>query len=206
MSDNTISPNATGLAGLSGSVETAPEGVVGLSPDMILAYCGQQMRNLNDQIDTLVNQQNVQIKEQKTLADLQSTLGQYDPPKAEDMPAITAAYDKAIAELPQGSEAQVTLQGQLKGLESSCHMTSTGTAAPLPAGTIGIPAVIPPDSTSWASTTGAVGDLSSNIKSDAQLQFLQLQDLCSQQQSAVEQATNMMSKEDQTLLDQAKAL
>jgi hypothetical protein len=63
-----------------------------------------------------------------------------------------------------------------------------------------------PSGSDWTGTTDAASNLASNIKSNAQLQFLTLQDLVSQQQDAIEQATNMMSKEDNTLLDQAKAI
>lgn len=63
-----------------------------------------------------------------------------------------------------------------------------------------------PSGTDWQGTTDNLSDLADNIKSNAQIQMLSLQDLVSQQQDAIEQATQMMTSEDNTLLDQAKAI
>jgi hypothetical protein len=58
----------------------------------------------------------------------------------------------------------------------------------------------------WQSTTDDLGNLASNIKANANIQMLSLQNLTSQMQQAVEQSTQLMSSEDSTLLDQAKAI
>jgi hypothetical protein len=63
-----------------------------------------------------------------------------------------------------------------------------------------------PQNGSWSGTTTALSNLDSQIKSNTQLQFLSLQNLVAQQQQAIEASTNMMTTEDQTLLDQAKAV
>jgi hypothetical protein len=64
----------------------------------------------------------------------------------------------------------------------------------------------PPKNDEWKATTDAVGNVSDNIKTDAEIGMLQLQDLVSQRQQAVSLVTGMMSKEDQTLEDGAKAI
>jgi len=51
-----------------------------------------------------------------------------------------------------------------------------------------------------------MGNLADSIKSNAEMQMLSLQDLVSQRQQVVELATGMMSKEDETLTDGAKAI
>ena len=63
-----------------------------------------------------------------------------------------------------------------------------------------------PANNDWQGTTGALSNLSDNIKSDSEVQMLQLQDLVSERQQVVEQMTGMMTKEDQTLEDGAKAI
>jgi uncharacterized protein YgfB (UPF0149 family) len=63
-----------------------------------------------------------------------------------------------------------------------------------------------PANNQWQGTTDALGNLASDIKSNAEIQMLQLQDLVSQRQQVTEMTTQMMTTEDNTLLDQAKAI
>ena len=63
-----------------------------------------------------------------------------------------------------------------------------------------------PANNQWQGTTDALGNLASDIKSNAEIQMLQLQDLVSQRQDVTEMTTQMMTTEDSTLLDQAKAI
>jgi hypothetical protein len=62
------------------------------------------------------------------------------------------------------------------------------------------------DTREWQGTTDALGNIANDIKSNAEIQMLQLQDLVSQRQQAVQLASGLMSKEDQTLEAQAKAI
>lgn len=66
----------------------------------------------------------------------------------------------------------------------------------------------PPDASKnqWQGTTDALGTITNDIKSNADIELLQLQDLVSQRQQAVQLVSGMMGKEDQTLEDQAKAI
>ena len=64
----------------------------------------------------------------------------------------------------------------------------------------------PPANGQWQGTTDALGNLASDVKSNAEMQMLQLQDLVSQRQDVIEMSTNMMSTEDSALLDGAKAV
>jgi hypothetical protein len=63
-----------------------------------------------------------------------------------------------------------------------------------------------PSSGDWKGVTDSLSNLSSNMKSDSDIQMLKLQDLVSQRQQVVELATGMMNKEDDTLTDGAKAI
>ncbi len=57
----------------------------------------------------------------------------------------------------------------------------------------------PPQNSDWQGTTDALGNIADGIKSEAEIQMLQLQDLVSQRQQAVSLACSMMSKEDSSL-------
>ncbi len=63
-----------------------------------------------------------------------------------------------------------------------------------------------PSTAQWAGVSSGLSNLNSSITSNTQLQMLNLQTVVSQEQQATEEATNMMTTENQTLLDQAKAV
>jgi hypothetical protein len=62
------------------------------------------------------------------------------------------------------------------------------------------------DKQEWKGTSEALSNDVQDLKSDAEIGLLQLQDLVSQRQQAVQLCTNMMSKVDDGLEDQAKAI
>jgi hypothetical protein len=64
----------------------------------------------------------------------------------------------------------------------------------------------PPTSDQWTATTSSFSNVSSDIQSQSEIGFLQMQDLVSQRQQAIELSTGLMNKVDQTLEDQAKAV
>ena len=63
-----------------------------------------------------------------------------------------------------------------------------------------------PKTNEWQGTTAALTNIADDIKSNAEVEMLQLQDLVSQRQQAVQLCTGMMTKADQTLEDEAKAV
>jgi hypothetical protein len=62
------------------------------------------------------------------------------------------------------------------------------------------------DAKEWQATVDTLSTAAADIKSNAEIQMLQLQDLVSQRQQAVQLASGMMNKEDQTLEGLAKAI
>ena len=64
----------------------------------------------------------------------------------------------------------------------------------------------PPQNGQWQGTTDALGNIADAIKSNSEIQMLSLQDLVSQRQQAVSLASGMMTSEDQTLQNEAKAI
>jgi hypothetical protein len=63
-----------------------------------------------------------------------------------------------------------------------------------------------PANNEWQGTTDALGNLASDIKSNAEMQMLQLQDLVAQRQDVIQSSNQMMTTEDSTDLDLAKAV
>jgi hypothetical protein len=109
----------------------------------------------------------------------------------------------AQAVVAQGANLGVP-GGPVSGGDSAAFLAAQQTVSTLEAQQTG--SFTQPSGTDWQGTTDALGNLADNIKSNAQIQMLSLQDLVSQQQDAIEQATQMMTSEDNTLLDQAKAI
>jgi hypothetical protein len=61
-----------------------------------------------------------------------------------------------------------------------------------------------PANNDWQGTTDTLGTMADGIKSDSEIQMMQVQNLVSQQQQAVQMASGMLSTENQTLDDIAK--
>jgi hypothetical protein len=62
----------------------------------------------------------------------------------------------------------------------------------------------PPANNDWQGTTDTLSNMADGIKSGAEIQMLQLQDLVSQRQQAVQLISGMMSTENQTLDGETK--
>jgi len=223
--------------------------LTGMSPDSLLEYCGDQLNNLNSQIDSLMTQQERQIQESQGIQSVQSTLsgfGTNGPQSQSDLDKCVTAYQNAINSLPPGDPVAAQLQTQLQSMQQACGVTGqtltpdqqtelsnaqaiVAQGAP-PVGVPGSNQVNPavgqfmtaqqtvtdltaikgsfkaPSQSDWAGVTSGLSTLNSNVTSNSQLQMLNLQNLVSQQQQAIEASTNMMTQENQTLLDQAKAV
>ncbi len=96
--------------------------------------------------------------------------------------------------------------GQAAVADTSSQVTATNTVNLLETKQNGTFTKPNPDQKQWEGTTQALSTISDDIKSNAEIQLLQLQDLVSQRQQAIQLCSGMMSKTDQTLEDQAKAI
>jgi hypothetical protein len=96
--------------------------------------------------------------------------------------------------------------GTAAAIAAQVPAPSSPPALQAPPPTVSYELATPPANDDWKGTTDAVGNLADDIKSNAEMQMLTLQDLVSQRQQVVELATGMMSKEDDTLTDGAKAI
>jgi hypothetical protein len=200
-----------------------------MSPDALLAYCQMQLGSIDDETTQQIQAQQLQLQERTAVENVESTLQGYGttgPQSVGDLMKCQQAFDQAIASLPSGDPVATQLTAQESTMMNKYFpTTTTATFAAIPIDlyssdgtpTIGFPGTSGPDgqplhswtapaNNDWQGTTGALSNLSDNIKSDSEIQMLGLQDLVSERQQAVEQMTGMMTKEDQTLEDGAKAI
>jgi hypothetical protein len=205
-----------------------------MSPDALLSYCQMQLGSLDDETTQQINQQQVQLQERTAVENVESTLQGYGttgPANPADYAKCRDAFDQAIKSLPPGDPVATTLASQeatmaakyfppvqadsglILSISAGPFFMADGSASRSLASTNGkdlngqqLYTWNAPANDDWQGTTGALSNLSDNIKSDSEVQMLQLQDLVSERQQTVEQMTGMMTKEDQTLEDGAKAI
>jgi hypothetical protein len=131
-------------------------------------------------------------------AQLQSALQQMETTYNYQPPGPTADREAALGELldEQSSAPPAAYDSYTARIDSAQDLIANGSFS------------APSDNASdhWTATTTAFSNVSSDIQDQSEMNFLQLQDLVSQRQQAVELSTGMMNKVDQTLEDQAKAV
>ncbi|MGA7124103.1 MAG: hypothetical protein WBY94_28635 [Polyangiaceae bacterium] len=224
---NTYGVNGSTAISYTGTFDA---GVSTVSPDSLLEYCQMQLGDLDGQINDQMTTQQTALREREAVESAQNVLGQYGtagPTNPTDMQKCVDAVNNAIAQLPAGDP----VAGQLSGfLTQMCTTYNYKEATPLTAdqtaelnqalqnfagaatvsqleliqsGTFTKP---DSDSKQWQGTTEALATIADDVKSSAEIQMLQLQDLVSQRQQAVQLSSGIMSKTDQTLEDQAKAI
>jgi hypothetical protein len=206
-----------------------------LSPDAMLDYCQIQLSGLDTQIDGDIKQQETQLREREAVQSAQTALEQFGttgPQNYAQFQQCTAALDQAVASLPPGDPVATQLEN-FKGnmcsqygfdptkVPSEWQAQAAIVLTPLTQNSAVIirPSLQqaqnvvtgnnpsnPPQNSDWQGTTDALGNIADNIKSGAEIQMLQLQDLVSQRQQAVQLASGIMSKEDQTLEGIAKSI
>jgi hypothetical protein len=204
----------------SGAGYAFDQGLTYLSPDALLAYCRAQLGGLDAEIKTQMDAQKVQLHQREAVEAVHTTLesfGSNGPHGPEQMQPCVDAFDKAIDSLRKENPADpvaAQLEGQRNLMIAAYGYKPTRQTETIPLipgqqpRTVYTPAQLtnPPANDQWKGTTDAVFNLAGDIKSNAEIQMLQLQDLVSQRQQAVQLASGMMSKEDQTLESQAKAI
>lgn len=209
--------NLDGINGTSVNSYPLDSGATYLSPDALLAYCQMQLGTLDGEITTQMKAQRLQLEQRKAANAVQSTLegfGTEGPKNVGEMETCIGAFNKAIDSLGPTDPAAIKLKEQCDIMTTKYDYKPPATlTAPGPNNnnghrTYSTPASItPPQQTEvWKGIVDAVSTFSGGIKSGAEIQMLQLQDLVSQRQQAVQLVSGMMSKEDQTLEGQAKAI
>jgi hypothetical protein len=156
------------------------------------------------------------------------------PQTPAQMQTCVSAVNTALQSFPPGDPEGAQLQSALQQMESDYQYTPPGSLPPdqqalldkdlqsgsspdpLQSGAMTIMDLqslqqsgqlkAPPSSDQWTATMSSFSNVSSDIQSQSEIGFLQMQDLVSQRQQAIELSTGLMNKVDQTLEDQAKAV
>jgi hypothetical protein len=226
--------NANGTSTIYADAAMGAGAADAMSPDALLSYCQMQLGSIDDETTQQINAQQLQLQERTAVENVENTLQGYGttgPTNPADFAKCQDAFDQAIRSLPSGDPVATTLASQeatmaanyfpavpansgiLPSLGAGPFFTSDGQPSSALVATNGLDpngqqlyTWKAPANDDWQGTTTALSNLADNIKSDSEIQMLQLQDLVSERQQAVEQMTGMMTKEDQTLEDGAKAI
>jgi hypothetical protein len=205
--------NVSGVNGTSGVNYALDGGLTYMSPDALLAYCQMQLGGLDEEIKTQMDSQQSQLNQRKAVEKVQTVLesfGTQGPQNTDDMQKCVDAFQGAIGSLPPGDPMRAELQNQCDAMTQKYGYNPGG--QPNYDEELGYVGTTPaylankPQNDEWKGTTDALGTLAGDIRSNAEIQMLTLQDLVSQRQQAVQLASGMMGKEDQTLESQAKAI
>lgn len=232
----TIVANANGTTTIYATTSMSAAAAGAMSPDALLGYCQMQLGSIDDETTRQINAQQLQLQERTAVENVQSTLQGYGttgPSSPSDLLKCRDAFDQAIASLPAGDPVASQLSAQESTMMNkyfppvngdanvgSTVYDSKGNSETVGFGnvdvTLGLGGVSidggqcykwnAPANNDWQGTTQGLSNLADNIKSNSEIQMLQLQDLVSQRQQVVQQMTGMMTKEDQTLEEGAKAI
>lgn len=145
-----------------------------------------------------------------------ASLPQGDPVAAQlqsQLDTMKASYGFSDAMLAIGAGPTATGigaagSGLMGAIAASYTFPVAGGTPPPAAGTSqeSVTMSSPPTGGEWKGTVDALTTLAGNVKDGAEIQMLTLQDLVSQRQQVVALSTGIMTKEDETLTDGAKAI
>lgn len=199
---------------------------VALTPDTLLQYCAMQLGAIDKQIAEKMTKQREGRSAQAAMGELQRALSKYqqgglDAANANGRAECLAAYKKAYDAAPPEMKEKLQQQFDEFYKTTVAQDGMTGKAPDLAT-------VTDQQLTSFANTVGGrneagylvngaddqemkrfsdnVGSLSSELGNGAELEMISLQALISQRQMAVQMATNMMSKVNETLQSQVAAI
>ena len=226
---NAVSPTATGAIDTYGVSNLSPDAMLAYCQAQLSGLDGQIDGDIKQQETQLRQRQAVQ--QAQTALEQYGTQG---PQNSADFQKCVTAIDQAAAGLPADDPVRGQLEtfkanmcsqygydpskaltpDQCQQLKSAEMVLKTQGFVPFAdtVSALGIATALggnlsnPPQNNDWQGTTDALGNIADNIKSGAEIQMLQLQDLVSQRQQAVQLASGIMSKEDQTLEGIAKAI
>jgi len=153
----------------------------GLTGESLLLYCQTQLRSYDDTITGFLNEQKLNLARKKGLSGIENTLKKYlntlDQGGVND---IEGAFANAINSLPPGDPVRGVIEGKLAEFNShsgngqQIHYTKE-------------------ELTAFA---GDVQSILDNVNGNAEINMIQLQQVMSQRQTAVQLTTSMLAKLD----------
>jgi hypothetical protein len=167
-----------------------------LSAESMMIYCQTQLSSMDSGIQAMIEEQKAAIHKKDVLNRLQSELTTaYDMDQGGQATKdrALAAFDAAIAELPEGDPVRVELEQHRANLDgTNLRWEQEG-----PDGaTITFNRRFAKED--WDDSIQIFADMKEKIGDDAEIRMIQMQSLMSARQTAVSLTTNMLNRMHQT--------
>lgn len=167
---------------------SSQDGFQYLTGESLLTYCQTRLQDLDGDIQARMGDQKASLARRQavqTATQVFKSFGDKGPQTQAEWDKCEAAINAAIAALPPGDSGIRSLQDFRTQMEGQYCKD----IAPDPH--------FPKDG-EWKGTIDGLNNITENIKSSSEIEMLQLQQLMSQRQTAVQLTTGMCSKMDQT--------
>ena len=158
-----------------------------LTGESLLMYCQTRLQDLDGDIQSRMTDQKSALARRQAIQTAQQvfkSFGDKGPQTQADWDKCEAAIFAAEQALPAGDPGRGMLENFRVAME---HQYCVGLA----------PDPHYPHDGEWKGTIDGLGKMVEDIKGSAEIEMLQLQQLMSQRQTAVQLTTNMMAKVDQ---------
>jgi hypothetical protein len=186
----------------------------GLTGDALLLYCQTQLGTYDTTINSFLTEQKLNVTRKKALSDVENTVKKYvnhfDQSSVDD---IRNAFDKAINALPENDPTRAALVDKLK--EFNSHATPQFDPTPghfvrirdnntsptnddLPLAVPNMKLVVTYSTEELTAFAGDIHSMLDTVNGNAEINMIQLQQVMSQRQTAVQLTTNLLSKLDDT--------
>jgi len=165
----------------------ANDGFEYLTGDSLLMYCQTRLQDLDGDIQSRMGEQKLSLGRRQAIQTAEQvfkTFGDKGPQTQAEWDQCEKAITDAVNALPPGDPGRSMLENFRHDLE---HQYCRDLA----------PNPHYPHDGEWKGTIDGLSKLQEDIKSSAEIEMLQLQQLMAQRQTAVQLTTNMMSKLDQ---------
>jgi hypothetical protein len=173
MSINPISPS---------NIPNAYADPSGLTGDSLLLYCQTQLGSYDESVKGFLNEQKLNIARKKGLSDIETTLKKYfehaDQAATDD---INRSFNSAMNALPAGDPVRAAIQA--KANEYNTHS--------------GNDQQIYYTKEQLTAFAGDIQSMLDNVNGNAEINMIQLQQVMSQRQTAVQLTTSLLAKFDE---------
>ncbi|HKO52311.1 MAG TPA: hypothetical protein VJV79_31600 [Polyangiaceae bacterium] len=181
--------NTSGITAPSALPINAGDGFEYLTGESLLMYCQTRLQDLDVDIQTRMDDQKSALTRRQVIQTAEQAFkmfGDKGPQSQAEWGQCEDALAAAVNALPPGDPGRAMLSSFCEDL----HRQYCENVAPNPHY---------PHDGEWKGTIDGLVKMQENIKSGSEIEMLQLQQLMSQRQTAVQLTTNMMSKMDQAL-------
>ncbi len=158
-----------------------------MSAESLLIFCKKQLDGINGEINDCMKRQEQLQATKQLLAQLKDALGAFAADLKGDghWDNVRKAFEEAINGLPEGDPMRAALQSQMNEMWGKYQTTG-------------------PNKEQLQAEIAKVDTLFEEVKGNMEINMLRLQSAVSSKQTQMQLVTNMLSKQDQTMLSIAK--